>query len=320
MTVIARYTAPMRGEEDNISSSISYECHPNVVFHEIMSQDGMLSDDEDDASEEESDDDEINVVSPSSQRLWQERPQNNVDSDVINTEISAVGCDSLGGIRGFLSRVASELSLSSVFEDTPLEESCLEDEPTQINRPRQNRLSAISMFERRAIDKGIKAGKITRTMSLNMRAGHNTPPRTSSFSFRNNRLSSFLSIDENTVEDCHNQNFQADTLLTSSQDNQNRSVAASRIGHSLLEAPLPKQKRSSTRPATVKHINKLEVPDISSMLNDLREFTSNLKAADAHAIRKQRESEFTIDTVTMTSSEDSANAASEESEEEGKQG
>uniref|UniRef100_A0A7S4RVX3 Uncharacterized protein n=1 Tax=Ditylum brightwellii TaxID=49249 RepID=A0A7S4RVX3_9STRA len=320
MTAIARYTAPMRGEEDNISSSISYECHPSVVFYEIMSQDGMLSDDEDDESEDESDDDELNVVSPSSQRPWQDRPQNNVYSDIINREISAVGCDFPGGIRGFLSRVASELSLSSVFEDTPLEESCLEDEPTQINRPRQNRLSAISMFERRAIDKGIKAGKITRTMSLNMRAGHNTPPRTSSFSFRNNRLSSFLSIDENTVEDCHNQNFQADTLLTSSQDNQNRSVAASRIGHSLLEAPLPKQKRSSTRPATAKHINKLEVPDISSMLNDLREFTSNLKAADAHAIRKQRESEFTIDTVTMTSSEDSANAASEESEEEGKQG
>jgi len=320
MTVIARYTAPMRGEEDSISSSISYECHPNVVFHEIMSQDGMLSDDEDDASEEESDDDEINVVSPSSQRLWQERPQNNVDSDVINTEISAVGCDSLGGIRGFLSRVASELSLSSVCEDKPLEESCLEDEPAQINRGQQNRLSAISMFERRAIDKGIKAGKITRTMSLNMRTGHNTPPRTSSFSFRGNRLSSFLSIDENTVEDCHNQNFQADTLLISSQDNQNRSVAASRIGYSLLEAPSPKQKRSSTRPATAKRVHKLEVPDISSMLNDLRVFTSNLKAADAHTIGKQWESDFTIDTVTMTSSEDSANAASEESEEEGKQG
>eukprot|EP00957_Ditylum_brightwellii_P050983 3866450-Ditylum_brightwellii.AAC.1 len=69
-----------------------------------MSQTGMLSDDEDDASEEEYDEDELNVASLSSQRLGQEKPQHNVDSDIINTEISAVGCDYPGGIRGFLSR------------------------------------------------------------------------------------------------------------------------------------------------------------------------------------------------------------------------
>uniref|UniRef100_A0A7S4VF37 Uncharacterized protein n=1 Tax=Ditylum brightwellii TaxID=49249 RepID=A0A7S4VF37_9STRA len=230
MTVIARYTAPMRGEEDNISSSISYECHPNVVFHEIMSQDGMLSDDEDDASEEESDDDEINVVSPSSQRLWQERPQNNVDSDVINTEISAVGCDSLGGIRGFLSRVASELSLSPMRGDMPLRENGLNDEPTDINRPQRRRESAISMFERRAIDKGIKAGKIYRRMSLNMTPGHMTPPETSSFSFGGRRLSN------------------TDALLVSSGDEGDGSVAASGIGCSMLQAPSSKQTRRSTLP------------------------------------------------------------------------
>lgn len=206
MTVIARYTAPMRGDEDSTSSRISYECHHNVVFHEIMSQAGMISDDEDYASEDESDEDEINAFSLSSRRLWQERPQNNADSDIINEEINTDGRDFPGGIKGFLSHVASELSLSSMFEDMPLKESYLEDEPAQINRAQRNGLSAISMFQMCAIDKGIKAGKITRTMSLNMRTGHNTP-KTSSFSFRGNHLSSFLSIDDNTVEDCHNKQF-----------------------------------------------------------------------------------------------------------------
>eukprot|EP00957_Ditylum_brightwellii_P079591 6052083-Ditylum_brightwellii.AAC.1 len=89
-------------------------------------------------------------------------------------------------------------------------------------------------------------------MSLNMTTGHKTPPKTASFSFRGSRLSSFISIDENSVEDCHNANFQADTLLVSSRDKRNRSVAASRIGRSMLEAPSSKQKKRSTRPATAK--------------------------------------------------------------------
>mmetsp|Transcript_34068 Transcript_34068/g.50014 ORF Transcript_34068/g.50014 Transcript_34068/m.50014 type:complete len:86 (-) Transcript_34068:288-545(-) len=82
----------------------------------------------------------------------------------------------------------------------------------------------------------------------------------------------------------------------------------------MLEAPSSKQKKRSTRPATAKRVNKLEVPDIGSMLNDLRGFTLNLRAADAQIIKTRRESDFTIDTATMTSSEDSANASSEEEE------
>mmetsp|Transcript_35480 Transcript_35480/g.51969 ORF Transcript_35480/g.51969 Transcript_35480/m.51969 type:complete len:248 (+) Transcript_35480:117-860(+) len=247
MTAIARYTAPMRGDDTSISSSISYECHPSLVSYEIMSKTEMLSDDEGDTSGEESDEEEeINSDSLNLQRLWQERPQNNAKDNIINTEISAVGCDSPGGIKGFLSRVASELSLSSVLENKPLEENGLQDEPIQVNRLQRSRESAISKFERRAIDKGIQAGKISRTMSLDMTTGHKTPPKTSSFSFCGSRLSSFISIDENTVEDCHNANFQADTLLVSSRDTRNRSVAASRIGRSMLEAPSSKQKRRST--------------------------------------------------------------------------
>jgi len=56
------------------------------------------------------------------------------------------------------------------------------------------------------------------------------------------------------------------------------------------------------------------VPDIGSMLNDLRDFTLNLRAADAQIIEKQRESAFTTDTATMSSTKDSANASSEEEE------
>eukprot|EP00957_Ditylum_brightwellii_P041275 3124735-Ditylum_brightwellii.AAC.1 len=72
-------------------------------------------------------------------------------------------------------------------------------------------------------------------MSLDMTTGYKTPPKTASFSFCGSQLSSFISIDENTMEDCHNKHFQADTLLVSSQDKQNRSVPVARIWQSLLE-------------------------------------------------------------------------------------
>mmetsp|Transcript_9359 Transcript_9359/g.12570 ORF Transcript_9359/g.12570 Transcript_9359/m.12570 type:complete len:241 (+) Transcript_9359:50-772(+) len=237
MTAIARYTAPMRQEEDGISSSISYECHPSVVFDEIMSQTGMSSDDEEYTSGEESDEEEesdegeeLNSASQSSQGQRQEMPQNNAEDNMINREIGAVDHDSPGGVRGFFSCVASELSLSPMRGDMPLRENGLNDEPTDINRPQRRRESAISMFERRAIDKGIKAGKIYRRMSLNMTPGHMTPPETSSFSFGGRRLSN------------------TDALLVSSGDEGDGSVAASGIGCSMLQAPSSKQTRRSTLP------------------------------------------------------------------------